>query len=120
MQSSARNNPYQAVVQDMGQGVASQVSQGVAPEPGPSLTALLPLVLALLVLGLVGSVIWRKRAALTPGRAGRRALALLLAILVPVWALWFTGSLTGDEARHYAVAVPATAAALFAAWKLAA
>lgn len=112
MQSSETSNPYLAIV--------ASLPQQAAPEPAPPFAALLPLALALLIVALVGAIIWRKRVALTPSKTGRRAFAALLAILATVWFFWFTGTLNGDEARAYAIATPAAAAAVFAAWKLAA
>lgn len=114
MPSSETSNPYDAIVASLPPQATPE------PAPAPGLTALLPLALALLVAALIGAAIWRKRETLAPGRVGRRAFAALLAILAAVWFFWFTGTLNGDEARAYAIATPAVAAAMFAAWKLAA
>lgn len=107
MPSSGTSNPYDALV-----------AATPAPEEPSTAAALAPLGLGLLIIALVGLVVWRKRAALTPGPLTKKAAGMLLALLTVVWFLWFTGNLNDTEAQAYAVGLPLAGIGLLAAWKL--
>lgn len=109
MPSSETSNPYD-------QAAAIVAAQPARPEPSVSLIDFAPLGLAALLVALIGSVIWRKRAALL---AERTTLAAGAALLTCVWFLWFTGTLDNDQAKSYAIALPLATIALRAIWKLA-
>lgn len=101
---------------ELDQAAAIVAAQPAPPEPPVSLIDFAPLGLVVLLVALIGSVIWRKRAALL---AERVTLAAGAALLTVVWFLWFTGTLDNDQAKSYAIALPLATIALRATWKLA-
>lgn len=108
---SSQDNPA-----EIDRAAAIVAAQPVPPEPPVSLIDFAPLGLAVLLAALIGSVIWRKRAALL---AERVTFAAGAALLTCVWFLWFTGTLDNDQGKAYAIALPLATIALRAAWKLA-